>query len=148
MGKKQNSYVISQYVADYQFYPSTVLPRPIPFGNKTLWLDRVVSPTDPGVWGVPIVGNFNFLPSSGTPGLPQGAPPHQLLLVGCPFMGILLFLLIMQLTWPPGQPFPSITSGRMPFCGKCSPSYCPFWVPIPATCNPSLIYPLYVCTYL
>ena len=34
------------------FYSCTAFPRPIPFGNKTLWLDRVVSPTDPGAWGV------------------------------------------------------------------------------------------------
>ena len=119
------------------FYPSTALPQPIPFGNKTLWLDRVVSPTDPGAWGVPIVGNFIFLPSRGTPGLPQGAPPHQLLSVGCPFVGILLFLLITWLIWPPGCPFQSITSGRMPFRGKCSPQL----LPLPGT-HPGHLRPL------
>ena len=28
-------------------YPSAAFPRPIPFGNGALWLDRVVSPTNP-----------------------------------------------------------------------------------------------------
>ena len=31
-----------------EFYPSTMFPWLIPFGNRTLWLDWVVSPTDAG----------------------------------------------------------------------------------------------------
>ena len=41
-----------------------------------------------------------------------GAPSHQLPLVGCPTMG------------------------------NARPSYFPFWVPIPTTCDPYCIYPL------
>ena len=47
-----------------------------------------------------------------------GAPSYQLFLIGCPTMRNAL------------------------------PGYFPFQVPILATCDPSLIYPLYVCTYL
>ena len=43
-------------------------------------------------------------------------------------MGILHFLLIMWLPRPPGCPFPSITSGRMPIHGKSSPWLFPLLV--------------------
>src|ERR1700743_3658611 len=113
-----------------------------------LLIDQLASSTISGAWGVAIVGNFIFPPSRSTPGLPQGAPHHQILPVGCPSMGILFFLPITQLPWPPGRPFPSITSGRMLICGKCSPGYFPFRVPIPAAYNLSIMYLLYTCTYL
>ena len=44
-----------------------------------LLIDQLVPPTISGAWGVAIVGNFIFPPSHGTPGLPQGAPHHQIL---------------------------------------------------------------------
>ena len=138
-------------------------------------IDQLTSPTNSGAWGVAIVGNFVFPPSCGTPELPQGVPSHQLLPVGCPSVGILLFLPITRLPGLPGVPshqllpvgcpsvgillflpitqlpgLPGVPSHQL-LPGGCSsvgtplPGYFPFRVPIPAA---SLFYPLYVCTYL
>ena len=52
-----------------------------------LLIDQLVPPTISGAWGVTIVGNFIFPPSCGTPGLPQGAPHHQILPGRMPIRG-------------------------------------------------------------
>ena len=46
---------------------------------------------------------------------------------------------------PQGIPSHRLLLGGCPSMGNPPPSYFPFQVPIPAT---SLLYPLYVCTYL
>ena len=108
-------------------------------------IDQLTSPTNSGAWGVAIVGNFVFPPSCGTPELPQGVPSHQLLPVGCPSVGILLFLPITRLPGLPGVPSHQLLPGGCSSVGTPLPGYFPFRVPIPAA---SLLYPLYVCTYL
>ena len=52
-----------------------------------LLINQLVPPTISGAWGVAIVGNFIFPPLRGTPGLPQGAPHHQILSGRMPICG-------------------------------------------------------------
>ena len=89
-----------------------------PFWEQVPWLDQVVSLANSSTWGVAIMGKFIFPHSTAPLSFLRALPAIKSCLGGC---------LSME---------------------KASLSYFLFQVPIPATYNPSLMYPLYVCTYL
>ena len=110
--------------------PSQSIPTAHPFWEWHPQLGQVASLANSGAWGVVIAGKFICSPSCSIPGLPQGAPCHQILFRRMPIHGNPFFLPDHTASLASQAPSPSIVSGRMLICGKCFP-----WI-FPHSCHP------------
>ena len=109
------------------------------------WLTSL---TNSGAWDVAIVGN-SFVSHHVAPmSFLRALPAIKSCSGGCPSVRIHFFLPITGFPGLPGTPPHQLYLGRCLSVGNASLRYFPFQIPIPATYNPSLMYPLYVCTSL
>ena len=103
--------------------------------------------TNSSAWGIAIMVNFVFSPSCSAPGLPHGAPLHQILPGRMSVHGNLFFSWSLSFPCLPDILFHQLFPVGCSSVGNPPPGYFPFWVPILTSCDP-LPYLFPLCMHL